>query len=91
MPFIVSFEDNAHLAEQRARHMQAHLEFLDQHADRIKGAGPVEEAHSGLPAGGYWLVEAETVAEVWSLVHEDPLWETGLRRSIRLLRWNRVR
>lgn len=91
MNYLVRFEDNAHLADQRARHMQDHLAFLDRNAALIRGAGPLQDGPSGLPDGGLWLVEADRDEDVWALIREDPLWETGLRRSVQLLRWNRVR
>ena len=91
MQFVIRFEDIDHLADQRPRHMPAHLEFLDRNARQITAAGPLRDAASALPCGGLWLVEAERPAQVWDLVRADPLWETGLRRSVHLMQWNRVR
>ena len=42
------------------------------------------------PAGGLWLVEAETPDAVDELVRNDPFWPTGLRRSARVLAWKQV-
>jgi len=90
MPYVVLFEDNATLgADIRRRHMAAHLSFLERNAARIKAAGPLR-APSGDPAGGLWVVEAESADVVDALVKGDPLWPTGLRRSVRILIWAQV-
>ena len=90
MLFAVIFEDNPALgAEVRRQHLPAHLAFLERHATAIKAAGPLQEA-SGKPAGGLWLVETQDVDAVDLLVKEDPFWPTGLRSSVRILRWSQV-
>jgi uncharacterized protein YciI len=90
MFYAVMFEDNANLGyDIRRRHMPAHLSFLEQNASRIKAAGPLLTP-SGDPAGGLWLVEADSPDGVDALVKGDPFWPTGLRRSVRILSWSRV-
>ena len=90
MPYVVMFEDDEAFADQRARHMQAHLAFLERHADRIHAAGPLVDAGDGTPAGGLWLVDAKDRQQVDALVAEDPFRNTGLRRRIRVLAWKQV-
>jgi uncharacterized protein YciI len=88
--YAVLLEDEpAGAAEIRARHMPEHLAFLEQHADRIRAAGPLREA-DGTVRGGLWLVEADGPAAVEALVHADPFWPTGLRRAVRISLWARV-
>lgn len=89
MLFAVLFTDNAVHAEARQRLMSDHLAFLEKNADRIRAAGPLQDA-DGAPAGGLWLVEADDAAAVKALYESDPFWPTGLRRSVRVLRWTRV-
>jgi len=90
MLYTVLFEDSANVASDvRRQHMAAHLVFLEKHAAKIKAAGPLRTA-GGEPAGGLWLVEAESAEVVDALVHEDPFWSTGLRQSVRILAWSRV-
>ena len=90
MLYVVLFEDNATLgADVRRRHMPAHLSFLEHNAARIKAAGPLR-APSGDPAGGLWIVEADSPDVVDGLVKADPFWPTGLRRSVRILGWSQV-
>lgn len=90
MLYAVLFEDNSLVAtDLRRQHMAAHLAFLQRNAARIHAAGPLQEA-GGEAAGGLWLVEAESPASVEALVKDDPFWPTGLRRSVRILRWPQV-
>src|SRR2546421_12396005 len=71
MLYVVLFEDNANLGtDVRRQHMPAHLSFLEKNAGRIKAAGPLR-APSGDPAGGLWVVEAESPDVVDALVKED--------------------
>jgi uncharacterized protein YciI len=90
MLYAVLFEDSMTLgADVRRQHMPAHLSFLEQNAARIKAAGPLR-ASSGDPAGGLWVVEADSPDLVDALVKEDPFWPTGLRSSVRILTWSQV-
>ena len=90
MLYVVLFEDNPELgSEVRRNHMPAHLSFLEKHADRIRAAGPLKSP-AGEPAGGLWLVEAESSDAVDALVKADPFWPTGLRKSVRIIEWTQV-
>lgn len=90
MLYAVLFTDNPAHAEARNRLMPQHLAFLQKNAARIRAAGPLQDETDGTPAGGLWLVEADDLAAVKSLYESDPFWPTGLRRSIRVLRWTQV-
>jgi uncharacterized protein YciI len=85
--FAVLFEDRPGASDLRARHIAAHLDFLDD-TPAITSAGPLFDA-DGL-AGGMWLVVAEDASAVGALVEADPFWPTGLRASVRILEWRRV-
>jgi uncharacterized protein len=86
MLYAVLFEDNQGLGlDVRREHMAAHLAFLEKNATEIKAAGPFAHA-----PGGLWLVEANNAERVDALVKEDPFWPTGLRRSVRILRWSQI-
>lgn len=90
MNFVVLFEDNPNPgADIRRKHMPDHLSFLEENAGRIMTAGPLK-SEEGLPAGGLWIVTAETRDEVRALVEADPFWPTGLRKSVRILEWMQV-
>jgi uncharacterized protein YciI len=90
MIYCVLFEDDERHLDARQLHMQAHLAFLQAHADQVSAAGPLEDTKDRQPAGGMWLVTATDPESVWSLVRADPFWPTGLRKSVRVLQWKQV-
>jgi uncharacterized protein len=90
MLYAVLFIDDDARADARRRLMAAHLDFLERNSKRIRAAGPLHNTADGAPAGGLWLVEAETPEAVAALYHEDPFWPTGLRKSVRVLQWSQV-
>ncbi|MEO0912554.1 MAG: YciI family protein [Pseudomonadota bacterium] len=87
--FAVLFEDVEAGADIRAAHMPAHLRFLEENAGMIQSAGPLLD-EAGQLSSGLWLVEAGAFAEVENLVHADPFWAAGLRKSVSIRRWRRV-
>jgi uncharacterized protein len=90
LDYAVLFEDNEEKAGKRGEFMKEHLAFLKSKAKRIAAAGPLKDSENGLPAGGIWLVSAQSREEVIELVMADPFWPTGLRKSFRILEWTRV-
>jgi uncharacterized protein YciI len=88
MRFAVLFEDNDDKAEARARYMADHLVFLEDNGEFILAAGPLLDGEAG--AGGLWIVEASGPDAVRHLIESDPFWPTGLRKSVRILKWRRV-
>ena len=89
MIFAVLFEDNDDFAEMRPKLMPDHLAFLERNAAAIRAAGPLKDDED-VPAGGLWLVTADSRAAVQALVEADPFWPTGLRKSVRILEWTQV-
>ena len=88
MPYLILFEDAPGHDHTRAAHMADHLAFLTAHAAQIDAAGPLFDGDSG--AGGAWVADVDTAEEAMQLVHADPFWPTGLRKSVRVLRWKQV-
>ncbi|MGI9408541.1 MAG: YciI family protein [Hyphomicrobiaceae bacterium] len=90
MKYIVLFEDDAAAGpEVRSRHMSAHLAFLEENFETVIAAGPLLTGN-GEGAGGLWLVDAADESQIDALVKADPFWPTGLRKSVRILKWNQV-
>ena len=90
MKFIILFEDNPNTdPSTRSRLMPLHLSFLEKHKTAISAAGPLSDT-DGQARGGLWIVEADNKKEVTQLVHEDPFWPTGLRKSFSILSWTQV-
>jgi uncharacterized protein YciI len=55
----------------------------------LEVAGPLSGA-DGTPAGGLWIVDAQSAKEVEALTRADPFWPTGLRRSVKVFAWKQV-
>lgn len=89
MLFAVLFEDNDGFGDIRPKLMPDHLAFLERNATSVRAAGPLKD-EAGVPAGGLWLVSAESHHAVQALVEADPFWPTGLRKSVRILEWTQV-
>lgn len=90
MKFIILFDDDANADPGiRETHMADHLSFLETHSDNVVSAGPLT-GPDGEGRGGLWIVDAASVNEVERLVHEDPFWPTGLRKSYTILAWKQV-
>lgn len=90
MIYAVLFEDDAERADMRAKLMPDHLAFLERHAAGVQAAGPLKDTASDAAAGGLWIVTADSPRAVRSLIEADPLWPTGLRKSVRILEWTQV-
>lgn len=88
MPFLILFEDTPGMTHMRDKFMQDHLAFLAANAAKIQAAGPLFDGPDS--AGGAWLVDTETAEDAQQLVETDPFWNTGLRKSVRVLRWHHV-
>jgi uncharacterized protein YciI len=55
----------------------------------IEAAGPLSD-DGGKGRDGLWIIEAEGREDVERLIHEDPFWPTGLRKSLSILKWTQV-
>ncbi len=90
MIYAILFEDDTSRAAIRTEHMPAHLAFLEQNAPSIEAAGPLLDKSNEIPAGGLWIVRADSPERVQALIEADPFWPTGLRKSVRILEWTQV-
>jgi len=88
--YIVFFQDREDYADQRQKHMEEHLTFLERNSELIVAAGPLIKSDSGTGAGGMWLVEADDSQDILELIHAAPFWPTGLRKEVNILIWNQV-
>ncbi|MEL6171321.1 MAG: YciI family protein [Pseudomonadota bacterium] len=90
MKFIILFEDAPDAdPDIRTKHMKEHLEFLENNSSKIEAAGPLSDS-AGEGRDGLWIVDVESEDEVNRLVHEDPFWPTGLRKSYSIIGWKQV-
>lgn len=88
--FMVRFTDRSDRLDVRARHGEAHLRWLAEHADRIRLGGPLRARAEGDPVGAMWLVEAEDAEAVKAMIDTDPFWIHGLRERVEILHWRKA-
>jgi len=90
MKYIILFED-AQEADPNIRktHMPQHLTFLEANSDKISAAGPLSDTE-GKGRDGLWIIDADSLEDAEHLVHEDPFWPTGLRKSYSIIGWKQV-
>lgn len=90
MKFIILFEDAPDAdPDIRKSHMAQHLDFLERNADKIEAAGPLSDTDRQ-GRDGLWIVRADSEGDAEQLVHEDPFWPTGLRKSYSIINWKQV-
>src|SRR6202011_481177 len=89
MLYVVLFEDEPSRTTMRAQHMSDHLAFLERNAHSVRSAGPLVDAVDESGAGACGCRGGES-SRVQALYQSDPFWATGLRKSVRVLRWNQV-
>lgn len=90
MLMTILFKDNPDAnPDIRARHMAAHLGFLEKNSAQIRAAGPLLAA-DGSVDGGLWLVDVAGHEEADALVRADPFFPTGLRQSWKIRSWRQV-
>ncbi|MBT0569375.1 hypothetical protein KIK84_03490 [Curvibacter sp. CHRR-16] len=80
MRFAVLFTDPPSMNAVREQHGQAHLQFLQAHADEILIAGGLRDEPGGAFTGGLWVVEAASMERVQALLALDPYFQYGERQ-----------
>jgi len=72
MLFAVHFSDKPDMLDARGKYLQAHLNWLKKHQDRVLVGGSLRESIDENAIGGLWIVEAETKSEIETLIQSDP-------------------
>lgn len=90
MLFAVLFTDRSGQGTLRAQHLQAHIDWVAKHADKVRVAGSLRAEPGDVPKGGLWIVEAESKEAVHQLMQTDPFWTCGLRQSVEVLHWSKA-
>lgn len=89
MRWVALFEDKTDgAADIRARLTEVHQAYLRANKGKIVLAGAMRAAPEGKPAGGLWVFEADTKAEVEAIIREDPFYREGLRAVTRIYAWS---
>ena len=90
MLFAVRFHDQRDCAEVRRQHLQAHIDWLDEHKDSVLIGGSLRNEPSENPVGGLWLVEATDKNAVEVLIQSDPFSIHGLRERHEIFFWSKA-
>lgn len=90
MLFAVIFTDRPGLGELRAAHLQAHVDWLEQHQALVPVGGSLRREPGEVPIGGLWLAQVESRAQLEALIHTDPFYVAGLRERYEILHWSKA-
>ena len=90
MLFAVLFTDLPGHGALRAQHLQAHIDWVAEHADTVRVAGSLRVEPGDVPKGGLWIVEAESKEAIHQLMQTDPFWTCGLRERVEVLHWSKA-
>lgn len=90
MLFDVLFTDKPGHGDVRARHLQAHVEWLERNKDVLPVGGSLRHALGELPVGGLWVAQAESKAQLDDLIKSDPFFLAGLRQRYEILHWSKA-
>jgi len=90
MLFAVLFIDHPGRAQLRADHLQAHIDWLEQHKDVIQVGGSLRREPSETPKGGLWIAQADSKQIIDELLQTDPFFLAGLRQSYEILHWSKA-
>lgn len=90
MLFAVLFTDKPGLGGLRAKHLQAHIEWLELNKEVIPVGGSLRKELRQVPKGGLWIAEASSKIQLNELLKTDPFYIAGLRQSYEILHWSKA-
>ena len=90
MLFAVLFTDKPGHGDLRAANLEAHVQWVADHQDRVLVAGSLRTEPGTVPKGGLWVVEAASKEAVHALMQTDPFWTCGLRQGVEVLHWSKA-
>jgi uncharacterized protein YciI len=88
--FAVLFTDKPGHGALRAEHLDAHIQWVEEHKHKVLVAGSLRQEPSDIPKGGLWVVEEESRAAVLELMKTDPFYTCGLRQSVEVFHWSKA-
>jgi len=75
------FTDKPDSLQIREKYFNAHIAWLDAHADSVLVAGVMKATADGPNVAALWIVSAASSNAVLSLSETDPFWTNGLRAT----------
>lgn len=80
--FMIVATDAPGMESARAEHLDAHLEYVEQHCDDYLVCGPLREIGEDRLAGSFFLVAAASPEAADAIVGGDPYFRSGLYGTI---------
>ena len=90
MLFAVIIQDKPDCSDIRAKYLQEHIEWLEQHREVILVGGSLRHEPNWVPKGGLWIAEAESKSQIEELLKTDPFYAHGLRISHEIFHWSKA-
>ncbi len=90
MLFAVFFTDKPDHGALRAGQLGAHVQWVDEHKEKVLVAGSLRHEPSDVPKGGLWIVDAESKQAVFELMKTDPFYACGLRQGVEVFHWSKA-
>jgi uncharacterized protein len=79
---VVICKDRPDGADRRRAVMTEHLAYIDTILDRIELVGPLFDEHGRAVVGSLYCLRTTDPGEARALVEADPLFSTGIFRSV---------
>lgn len=90
MLFAILFTDKPDQGDLRAAHLQAHIDWLEDHKDIVPVGGSLRHEPGDTPRGGLWIAHADNKEQLHALIRTDPFYTAGLRQSYEILHWSKA-
>jgi len=90
MHFVISCTDKPNALELRKANRDAHLAYLQSHAERIVAAGPTLTSDGEGMTGSVLIMAFDGAAEAEAFAAGDPYAKAGLFESVTITPWRKV-
>lgn len=87
MLFAVTFTNHLDREELRVRHLQEHINWLEDNKEVIPIGGALKQEVDQIPTGGLWIANAKSKAQLDALLKTDPFYVCGLRKEYEMFYW----
>jgi uncharacterized protein YciI len=88
--WVAIFDDADGTADIRRAQTDAHLAYLDAHADEILIGGGLRQGPDEWYCGGLWIMDVADRARAVRLCEDDPFFKAGVRKGYKLLVWGKA-
>lgn len=90
MPYAILTTDKPASAELRTKTRNAHLAYLDAHADKLLAAGALISDDGTGGHGGILIVDTDERKVAEDFIAHDPFTKAGLFEKVTVTRWRKA-